>query len=109
MNRPILAFVLCLAGILAGCASTNLIESPKTVLVPDSEETGVPAIIWTSRTLDKEYDYLGIVKTRSWTYGGGLERLVDGGKELKADAIVDIHYRKVGFLSTFQAFAIKFK
>jgi len=109
MNRWSLPSLLCLAGILAGCASTSLIESPKTVFVPDSEETGEPAIIWTSRTLTKEYDYLGIVKSRSWTYDGALDRLVDGGKELKADAIVDVHYEKVGFLSTFQAFAIKFK
>lgn len=109
MSRLFVLFLLCLAGILAGCASTNLIESPKTVFVPDTEETGEPEVIWTSRTLTKNYDYLGIVQSRSWTYDGALGRLVDGGKELKADAIVDVHYEKVGFLSTFQAFAIKFK
>lgn len=94
---------------LAGCASTELIESPKTVFVPDTTESKEPAVIWTSRTMSRHFDYLGLVKVRSWTYDGALSRLVDGGRELKADAVVDVHYEKIGFLTAMQAFAVKFK
>lgn len=106
-NRSLLFGVALLW--LAGCASTELIESPKTVFVPDTAESKEPAVIWTSRTLSRHFDYLGLVKVRSWTYDGALGRLVDGGRELKADAVVDVHYEKVGFLTTMQAFAVKFK
>lgn len=94
---------------LSGCASTDLVESPKTTYVAETGPLKNPQIIWTSRELNRPFDYLGRVESRSWTYEGALERLVDGGKNLRADAIVDIHYEPVGFLSTMQAFAIKFK
>jgi len=109
MNRFLNLALMLVVFLISACASTNLIESPKTAFVPDSEEVKEPTVIWTSRTIGRDYDYLGVVKTRSWTYDGALDRLVDGAKELKADAIVDVHYEKVGFLSTFQAFAVKFK
>ena len=94
---------------LMGCASTTLIESPKTTTVSSSEPAKVPEIIWTSRTLAAKFDYLGEVKVKSWSYDAALERLVEGGKNLKADALIDVQYQQVGFLKTFQAFAIKFK
>lgn len=93
----------------AGCASTDIIESPKTAFVPESAEVTEPKIIWTSRTMTQSFDYLGLIKVRSWTYDGALERLVDAGKEVRADAIVDVHFEKVGFLNAMQAFAVKFK
>jgi outer membrane murein-binding lipoprotein Lpp len=95
--------------LLSGCASTTVIESPKTTTVSASEPEKTPEIIWTSKTLNARYDYLGEVKVKSWSYDGALERLVDGGKKLKADALIDVQYRQVGFLTTFEAFAIKFK
>ena len=94
---------------LAACASTELIESPKTGYAPEAGEPKDPAIIWTSRTLTRNFDYLGQVKVRSWSHDGALGRLVDGGRQLRADAIVDVHYETVGFLKAMQAFAIKFK
>lgn len=103
-------FTLALCLLLAsGCASTELIESPKTAFVAEGGEVKTPEIVWTSRTMSRNFDYLGLVKTRSWTYDGALERLVEGGKELRADAIVDVHYRRIGFLSAMEAFAIKYK
>ncbi len=95
--------------LLASCASTELIESPKTTFIPDTQEAVQPVVLWTSRTMGRSYDYLGIVKSRAWSYEGALDRLVEGGKELKADAVMDVHYEKIGFFSTMQAFAIKFK
>lgn len=100
--------VVPLAFILS-CSSTSIIESPKTTTVSESEATKVPEIIWTSKTLTAKFDYLGEVKVKSWSYDGALERLVEGGKTLKADALIDVQYRQVGFLTTFEAFAIKFK
>jgi uncharacterized protein YbjQ (UPF0145 family) len=52
---------------------------------------------------------LGQVKSRAWSYEGAIERLLDGGKQLRADAIVDIHYERIGFFNTMTAFAIKYK
>ncbi len=59
--------------------------------------------------MTRQFDYLGLVKSRSWSYNGALERLVDGAKELRADAIIDVHYDTVGFFTSMQAFAVKFK
>jgi hypothetical protein len=99
--------VLILA--LVGCSSTEIIESPKTTFVSETGEAKDPAIIWTSRTMSKNFDYLGQVKSRSLSYESALDRLVEGGKKLRADAIIDVHYEQIGFLATMQAFAIKFK
>ena len=101
--------VLWLFLLIPGCASTTVIESPKTTTVSATEPEKTPEIIWTSKTLTSKFDYLGEVKVKSWSYEGALERLVDGGKSLKADALIDVQHRQVGFLTTFQAFAIKFK
>ena len=98
-----------IAFLLVSCTSTEIIESPKTTFVSETVEVKRPNIIWTSRTLSRNYDYLGVVKARSFTYDGALERLVDGAQELRADAIVDVHYQQVGFLSAMEAFAVKFK
>lgn len=95
--------------LVVGCASTTIIETPKTTSVSQSEPEKTPEIIWTSKTLNAKFDYLGEVKVKSWSYDGALERLVNGGKSLKADALIDVQHRQVGFLTTFQAFAIKFK
>ncbi len=95
--------------LVSGCAQTEVIESPRTGFVADLGEVKQPTIIWSSRGLSSEFDYLGQVKTRSWTYEGALARLVEGGRELRADAVVDVHFERVGFLKTMQAFAIKFK
>lgn len=100
---------MLVTGLLIGCASTEIIESPRTAYVPDSAESKLPNIVWTSRTLTGNFDYLGLVKVRSWTYQGAMERLQDAGKELKADALIDIHYEEVGFLSSMHAFAIKYR
>ncbi len=95
--------------LLASCSSTEIIESPKTTFVPETKEAKAPQVVWSSRTLTQNYDYLGLVKARSWTYEGALERLVEGGQQLRADAIIDVHYEAIGFLSVMQAFAIKYK
>ncbi|MCX6103524.1 MAG: hypothetical protein NT000_09760 [Proteobacteria bacterium] len=92
-----------------GCASTTLINSPKTTSVSSSEPAKQPEIIWTSRTLTAKFDYLGEVQVKSWSYDGALNRLTEAGKELRADALIDVQYQQIGFLTTFQAFAIKFK
>lgn len=101
--------VLAAALALVSCASTDIIESPKTTFVPETAEVKDPTVIWTSRTMTRQYDYLGQLKVRSWTYEGALERLVDGGRQLHADAIIDVHYEQIGFLAAMHAFAIKFK
>ncbi len=101
-------FLMAFLG-LAGCTSTQLIESPKTAFVAQNEVTQPPEILWTSRTVTKPFDYLGRVKVRGWSYKGALQRLIDGGQKLHADAITDIHFRPVGFLSEMEAFAIKFR
>ena len=81
-------FGLCLAA-LGGCANTEVIESPKTAYVADVGEAKAPEVVWTSRGMGKGFDYLGLVKSRSWSYDGALDRLIDGGKSLRADAIID--------------------
>jgi hypothetical protein len=95
--------------LMTGCASTDITESPKTAFVSETAERKEPAVIWTSRTLTQKFDYLGQVKVRSLTYNGALDRLKDAGKKLGADALIDVHYEPVGFMSTLQAFAVKFK
>jgi len=94
---------------LFACTSTEIIESPKTAFVPETAVVTQPEIIWTSRTLTRHFDYLGIIKVRSFTYDGALERLVDGAKELRADALIDVHFNRIGFLNAMEAFAVKFK
>ncbi len=102
-------FALTAAVIVSSCTSTEIIESPKTVYVPETAEVKQPEVIWTSRTLTRHFDYLGIVKVRSFTYDGAIDRLVEGAKELRADAVIDVHFGRVGFLNAMEAFAVKFK
>src|SRR4051812_43544124 len=83
---------LLTALLFAGCAQTQIIESPKTAYVADSGTPKDPQLIWSSRSFDQPFDYLGQIKARSWTYDGALERLKDAGRELRADAIIDIHF-----------------
>ncbi len=106
---PLLLVTLLLANWTTGCARTEIVESPKTGYVAETGEPKEPKIIWTSRTFGQSFDYLGHLKVRSWTYDGAIERLVTAAKTLRADAIIDVHYDKVGFLSTMEAFAIKYK
>lgn len=103
----ILSFFFCL--LLVGCASTEIFESPKTGYVSDTAEAKTPEIIWTSRTLSQEFDYLAQLKVRSWSYNGALERLMEAGRKVKADAVIDVHYERVGFLTAMHAFAVKFR
>lgn len=98
-------FLLC----IVGCSSIELIESPKTAFVPDSPLTKEPDVIWTSRAMIQDFDFLGQVKTRSLSYDKSFELLLDGGSELRADALIDIHYEQAGIFSTMQAFAVKYK
>ncbi len=98
-----------LSAILSHCASTEILDFPRTTFIPEESSREIPEVIWTSRVLTDPYDYLGTVKSKSLSYQGALERLVDGAKGLKADAIVDVKFQKVGFLNTMQAFAIKFR
>jgi len=95
--------------ILGGCANTEVIESPKTAYVAEVGEAKDPEVVWTSRGMGKNFDYLGLVKAESWSYDGALHRLLDGGKTLRADAIIDVHFRRKGFLTAMEAFAIKYK
>jgi len=95
--------------LVVACARTEVVESPRTTYIPDNQTAVEPAIVWTSRTLSQDFDYLGELKVRAWSYDGALSRLVDAAKDLKADAVIDIHYEKIGFLSSMQAFAIKYK
>ena len=98
-----------IAFFFASCASTDILESPKTAFVPENSGPEQPDIIWTSRTLGKSYDYLGQVTVKSWTYDGALGRLKSAGKELRADALIDVHYQPVGFMTQMHAFAIKYR
>ncbi len=109
MKTLLSGLVLSLLVSILGCSSTTIIESPRTTSVSTSEPTKTPEIIWTSKTLNAKFDYLGEVKVKSWSYNEALERLIEGGKSLKADALIDVQYQQVGFLTTFQSFAIKFK
>jgi hypothetical protein len=94
---------------LVGCARTEVIESPKTGSASEAAEVKEPAIIWTSRVFTQDFDYLGQIKVRSWTYNGAVERLTSAAKNLRADAVIDIHYDEIGFFTTLEAFAIKYK
>jgi hypothetical protein len=95
--------------LLSGCATTEIVESPRTTYVSETAEAHDPKIIWTSRIFTQNYDYLGLLKVRSWTYQGAIDRLVDAAKEVKADAIIDVHFERIGFLNAMEAFAIKYK
>ena len=108
-SKGLMAVVIGAVIALSGCSSTEVIESPKTGFVSESTPAHDPKVIWTSRTFIQPFEYLGQVKVRSWTYNGAVDRLIDAGKSLRADAIIDIHYEEVGFLSTMQAFAVKYK
>lgn len=92
-----------------GCSSTEIIESPKTTYIVDLNKEYNPVILWTSRDLKAPFDYLGQITARSWQYEGAIERLLEAGKTMGADAIIDIHYEREGFLNIMQAFAVKFK
>lgn len=94
---------------LSGCAQTEIIESPQTGFASTVGEAKEPTLLWTSRTLSTPFDYLGQIKVRDWSYDSALDRLSAAAKELHADAVTDIHYETVGFFTTFQAFAIKYK
>ncbi len=109
INSFILVPILFISLFVLSCASTEVIESPKTVFVPDSIEVRDPLILWSSQSYQKDFDYLAVVKTRSWAYSSGIDRLVIAARQLRADAIIDIHYEPVGFLASFHAFAIKYK
>lgn len=108
-TQPLLFLALFVILIMGGCATTEVTESPKTGYASEVGEPKDPQIVWTSRTLTTPFDYLGQIKVRSYTYDGALERLSDAARDLRADAIIDIHYDTVGFMTTFQAFAIKYK
>lgn len=100
---------LCSLLLLSACASTEITQSPQTAYVSLTEVPKEPAVIWTSRTIPQNFDYLGIVKVRTFSYEGALERLIEGAKELRADAITDVHYERMGFFKIMEAFAIRFK
>lgn len=106
MSRFLLFWVIVY---LTGCGSTQIMESPRTTFVSETSPEKEPVVIWTSRSFGKSYEYLGRVRARSLTYEGAMERLVQGGKELRADALIDVHYEPIGFLTDLQAFAIKYK
>lgn len=84
-------------------------DSPRTTFISEAAPETEPVVIWTSRTFGKDYEYLGRVRARSLTYDGAMNRLIKGGKELRADALIDVHYEPIGFLTDLQAFAIKYK
>ncbi len=111
VSRRLFTVLLCIAlGVVTtACSRTEVVESPRTTYVADVGEPKQPEIIWTSRTLSSPFHYLGQIKVRSWTYDGALSRLTDAAMDLRADAVIDIHYETVGFLTTFSAFAIKYK
>ena len=109
MGRAVFSSSLMILSLISGCAQTEIIESPKTAYVADAGTPKDPLLIWTSRTVDQPFDYLGQIKARSWTYDGALERLKEAGRELRADAVIDIHFERLGFFKTMHAFAIKFK
>jgi hypothetical protein len=110
--RPLAFYGFICAFLLASipsCSTLDIVESPKTAYVSESADEKTPEVIWTSRTLTQNFDYLGQIKTRGWSYESALDRLIEGGKQLKADAIIDVHYETIGFLNVLHAFAIKFK
>lgn len=102
----IFSFIIVI--LFSACTQTVVIESPKTAYVPEVGDPKDPQIIWTSRVFPQGYEYLGQVKVRSWTYDGAVERLKEGGKQVRADAIIDIHYENIGFLTSLHGFAIKY-
>ena len=104
-----LALIFLGLWVLVSCSSTEILESPKTAFVPSSTEAKPPAVVWSSRTLGQKFEYLGQITVRSWSYDGALERLVDAGQQMRADAVIDVHFERVGFLSSMHAFAVKFK
>lgn len=95
--------------VLVSCANTQVIESPRTTVVAESAEVKEPSIVWTSRVFNQDFDYLGQIKVRSWTYDGAVGRLMTAAKDLRADAVIDVHYDEIGFFTTLEAFAIKYK
>jgi len=100
-------FIIAL--VLAGCTGIEITESPKTAFVTDTGEPKTPELMWNSRPLKSQFDYLGQIQVRAWGHEGAIEKIIEGGKRLRADAVVDIHYEKVGFITEMHAFAIKYK
>ncbi|MBI1859623.1 MAG: hypothetical protein HYR96_01735 [Deltaproteobacteria bacterium] len=94
---------------LVGCSSVEIIESPKTGYVSDAKPMRTPDVIWTSRSMIQDFEFLGQVKTRSLGYDGAFDLLVGGATSMKADALIDIHFEQLGVFSTMQAFAVKYK
>ncbi len=97
------------AGVLVRCASTEVFDSPRTTFIPEAAPAGEPKIFWTSRTLSRPFDYLGKIKVKAWSDTGGIAQILEGAKTLHADAVTDIHSEPAGFLTTMEAFAIKFR
>ncbi len=95
--------------LLCGCSSVDIVESPRTVFVPKTGEPVEPQIIWTSRTIYNDFDYLGTIEARSLSYDDAISKLREAAKSLMADAVIDIHYERIGFLKSMKGFAIKFK
>lgn len=94
---------------IIGCSGFEILETPKTAFVSGAKVAQEPEIIWTSRSMIQDFDYLGQVKSRGLSYDVCFAHLLDGGQELKADALIDIHYEQMGIFSTMQAFAVKYK
>jgi len=108
-QKQFLASVLLGFVLMTGCTSTEITESPKTGYAVEVGEAKDPKVLWTSRGLTQSFDYLGQIKVRAWSYEGALEKLKDAGREMRADAVIDISYDRVGFFKTMHAFAIKYK
>jgi len=109
LKLGLLSLIGSIGLLMTGCGSTQVVESPKTAYVAETGTPKTPSVIWTSRVFGQPYEYLGRVRARSITYDGAMERLVEGGKQLRADALIDVHFEQVGFLTDLQAFAIKYK
>ena len=101
--------MICLMAFVVSCARTDIIESPKTGYVAETDPVKEPEIIWTSRTVGDGYSYLGTLQVRAWTWDAAINRLRTAAREMRADAITDVHYEKIGFLTSMQAFAVKFE
>lgn len=109
MFRRLPIVLLTAASLLSSCSSTEIVDSPRTAVVSEAVDPKPPEIVWTSRSLNRGFDYLGLVKSRSLSYDGALQQIVDGATQLRADAVIDIHYEQVGFLAVMEAFAIKYR
>lgn len=95
--------------VVLGCSNVEIIESPKTGFVSEARTPHPAEVVWTSRSLLQDFEYLGQVKTRSLSYDGAFSLLMGGAQSMKADALIDIHFEQIGFFNTMQAFAVKYK